>query len=365
MNIIFFGGMPPPITGVRFANKVIYHYLAVNHAIFLIDIKVQPEEKNKIKLYKLIDMLLYIKKALRFFRKNSIDVLYCTMNQSLLGFLKFVPVLLLSKLYKAPYVLHFHGNLLPETYINANIFFKYIINKTLKGSMNIILLSEILASQKIYNQFQDKVRIVYNFVENDVFTNYKQTQKGEGIKLIYMSNFIKSKGILDLLEACLILKKKGVKFELKLAGGWYDADTKAKVIEYIQRLGHRVEFLGVVQGRDKFNLLNWGDVFTLPTYYAQEGQPISILEAMATGNLILTTKHSGIPDIVKGNINGFFVDAKDPVGIAEQIMFIADNKKVLDEIKTNNCEEAKQYSVERFSSSIESILKGAAHSYRH
>ena len=41
-----------------------------------------------------------------------------------------------------------------------------------------------------------------------------------------------------------------------------------------------------------------------------EGQPISILEAMGFGNVIITTKHAGIPDICSDK-NAVFVEKKD------------------------------------------------------
>ena len=54
------------------------------------------------------------------------------------------------------------------------------------------------------------------------------------------------------------------------------------------------DYIGIVNGKAKKNLLEWGNVFVLPTFYKMEGQPISILEAMATKNLVVTTNHAGI-----------------------------------------------------------------------
>ena len=45
----------------------------------------------------------------------------------------------------------------------------------------------------------------------------------------------------------------------------------------------------------------------MPTRYPNEGQPISILEAMGNGMFIITTDHAGIPDIVKDGVNGIVI----------------------------------------------------------
>ena len=53
------------------------------------------------------------------------------------------------------------------------------------------------------------------------------------------------------------------------------------------------------------------DVFVLLTRYPNEGQPISILEAMGNGMVVITTDHAGIPDIVEDGVNGFLCRSKD------------------------------------------------------
>ena len=51
-------------------------------------------------------------------------------------------------------------------------------------------------------------------------------------------------------------------------------------------------------------------IFALPTRYPNEGQPISILEAMGNGMFIITTDHAGIPDVVDNNINGLVLNCQ-------------------------------------------------------
>lgn len=51
-------------------------------------------------------------------------------------------------------------------------------------------------------------------------------------------------------------------------------------------------------------------IFALPTRYPNEGQPISILEAMGNGMFIITTDHAGIPDVVDNNINGLVLNSQ-------------------------------------------------------
>ena len=61
---------------------------------------------------------------------------------------------------------------------------------------------------------------------------------------------------------------------------------------------------GIVGGQDKVDLLNQCHLFSLLSRYPNEGQPISILEAMGNGMAVITTDHAGIPEIASHE-NGF------------------------------------------------------------
>ena len=105
------------------------------------------------------------------------------------------------------------------------------------------------------------------------------------------------KGILELLEALEILEEQNIDYEAKIAGN-IDVANRKHFLTIIKNLKF-TEYLGVVKGERKKELLKWSNVFVLPTYYKMEGQPISIIEAMATNNVIITTKLDGIMDIIR------------------------------------------------------------------
>lgn len=164
------------------------------------------------------------------------------------------------------------------------------------------------------------------------------------------------KGIVDLLEALLLLKDQGIKFEAQIAGG-IDSSMKDTMAKYIDALSDNVSYLGLVFGERKKRMLCWGNTFVFPTYYTMEGQPIAILEAMATSNIILTTKHAGIPDVFQDKINGFYIDKNSPASIADRLLDLNINMKTYKAISEHNTQEAKEkYRVSIFISKLYSIL---------
>ncbi len=68
------------------------------------------------------------------------------------------------------------------------------------------------------------------------------------------------------------------------------------------------------------------DVFILPSVTDNsgdmEGIPVSLMEAMASGVVVLSTYHSGIPELIQDNISGFLVPERDVDALIEKIELI-------------------------------------------
>lgn len=93
----------------------------------------------------------------------------------------------------------------------------------------------------------------------------------------------------------------------------------------------------------------------MPTRYPNEGQPISILEAMGNGMFIITTDHAGIPDIVEDGVNGIvinneFVDAKT-------IYCILKTKTFVDICKVNRENTLERYCETQYINGVQSVFK--------
>ncbi len=112
-------------------------------------------------------------------------------------------------------------------------------------------------------------------------------------------------------------------FSAVLAGA-IDVANEQIITARLEKVKDKVSYIGVVSGERKTKALWDANVFVLPTYYPMEGQPISLLEGLATGNIIITTKHAGIPDIID-ETHGFFVPTQSPESIAVCLKKISDN----------------------------------------
>ena len=118
------------------------------------------------------------------------------------------------------------------------------------------------------------------------------------------------------------------KYHFDFAGGFFDDSEKTFFDNYILEngLNEYVTYHGIVGGKEKKELLKNCDIFTLPTRYLNEGQPISILEAMGNAMFIVSTDHAGIPDIVKDEVNGYVFSDDDAERIYNRLLELDMNR---------------------------------------
>ena len=158
---------------------------------------------------------------------------------------------------------------------------------------------------------EDRIHVVPNFAADSLFADEEAIDarfSAPGpLRVLFLSNLIPGKGHLDLLEAYLHLDRDlRNSIVLDFAGAFESPKHEASFLDRIRR--HRqIRYHGTVAGDTKRRLFHEAHVFCLPTYYPYEGQPISILEAYASGCAVITTDHSGIRDVFSAPTNGYEV----------------------------------------------------------
>jgi len=335
-KICLIGQFPPPIHGLSKALDVIVHsdYLKDKFSVEYIDIK-----NNKKFLHHVSEI-----------KKSQADLYYFTISHSIFGNIRDMIILtkLLSKNKKV--VIHYHGGYYKNLYKKMNPIQKFVNKKLISKIDCMIALSEGLKDLFVDVIDIEKVKVCENFIEessliqNDEFNKkLDKINDKERIGVLYLSNFIKSKGYLDVLEAAKLLKNEKVIFHF--AGHFFNKQDENEFKQYIQKLnlGNIVKYHGVVSGNNKKKLLREADIFVLPTYYPYEGQPISIIEAMGNGLAIITTNHAGIPDIVSEE-NGAIVSPKAPNEISKAIQYLLKHRGVLKRMAETN----RSYTLDKF-----------------
>ena len=304
-KICFIAQFPPPMHGLSKAVETLYNSRLSQEFDF---------EKINITNNKLF------LKNLNLIRKSKADLFYFTISQTKGGNFRDLLIFKLLRRQRKKCLIHLHGGYYRQLVDNNMGAWQRKANyRAISKLDGAIVLGESL--KPIFKGMipDDKIYVVPNCVDDqylmsdDEFNEKVRTLENRKIRhVLYLSNFIRSKGYPEVLEMAKLEKERVEaggerKLYFDFAGRFFEKHEEDYFNGYIKdnKLEEYVKYHGVVGGDKKRKLLKESDVFVLLTRYPNEGQPISILEAMGNGMVIVTTDHAGISDIVEDGVNGF------------------------------------------------------------
>ena len=140
--------------------------------------------------------------------------------------------------------------------------------------------------------------------------------------LLYHGRVDVRKGVIELLDACALLVAEGRDLRLIVSGIGPDLQAAREHAVKVD-LGAQVEFTGHVTYEDAPLVYRRGDIFVSPTY--SEGFSNTILEAMASGLPIVSTRAVGVVDCLEHERDSLLVEPKDAAGLAVAIARLLDD----------------------------------------
>lgn len=326
-KICFVAQFPPPMHGLTKAVDTLYNSELAQEFDFE---KIDTTDNKR------------ILQTLAAIRKSKADLFYFTIAQSVGGNLR--DLMILKAIGKRPCLVHLHGGYYRTLVDNDMPGWQRKANYRTVGKLSgAIVLGPSL--KWIFDGMlpDEKIFTVPNCVDDEYLMSDEEFEEKlrtlpdrKIIHVLYLSNFIRTKGYPKVLEMALLEKERGGerRFHFDFAGKFFEKSEEEFFWGYVKDNGLEdyITYHGIVGGDKKRELLKQCDIFCLLTTYPNEGQPISILEAMGNGMVIVTTDHAGIPDLVTDGVNGIVVskDKIDPLYIykaLEQIPFEIEEKK--------------------------------------
>lgn len=141
--------------------------------------------------------------------------------------------------------------------------------------------------------------------------------RGDVVRVLFLAHCTRDKGVFGAVDAVVAANRDsqgGLRFHLTIAGSFLSAAEEAEFREWAGRPGVAdcVEIVGFVAGAEKDRLLRESDLFLFPTYFANEGQPLNLIEAMAYGLPCVTTRWRSIPEYFQPDYPGLCVPRDVP-----------------------------------------------------
>jgi glycosyltransferase involved in cell wall biosynthesis len=340
--ILLIGSLPPPITG----QSISFSYMTrlTNKRRF----RIYNTNKTSFIFFNYLDSLFILPTYILF---NQFDCIYFLGSRSKLGFLRQLPFLTIAILKRIKLINHLHGADFKQFFKKAG-FLKSIIKWVYKKvDTSIVLLEEMKDQFKAFPKM--KLEVVPNAVSNE-FESLAITFPKEK-RITFLSNIMASKGIIEFLTASKQLLKDDRSIRIDIAGDFISDNylpknqIKKKFLDLFEGLKNdfpeRIFYYGPVSGIKKVDLLRSSSIFILPSYYPTEAFPISIIEAMATGNAIISTKHNYLEKIISEK-HGGTIQIKDSSQIVKSIKKLFTDQQKLQVIQNNNLMLSKSFNLE-------------------
>ena len=170
----------------------------------------------------------------------------------------------------------------------------------------------------------DRFHIVRCGIDPDVYA--PRPEPGNRIpELLCVGRLVPAKGQHILLEACSILKNEGVPFHLTMVGDGPDRKS-LEAWAVSAKLTGEVTFTGAL-GQDKVHTYyDRADIFVLASF--AEGVPVVLMEAMAKEIPVISTRITGIPELIEHEEDGLLAVPGDPNDLARQIRKLLDSAEL-------------------------------------
>ncbi len=359
MKILFIAPLPPPITGHSLAAKIFFEDMIKDHQVKVVNLSKDSLKQGLNSIARIIQVFKIIKEIRN--NQKDADAVYLTISESLFGNVKDLLIYLICFHRLSRMVIHLHGGSIKKQLFDQNklvfalnkYFLRRLGGAIVLGKSHVHIFSDIIPVKKIY--------IVPNFAEDYLFISEKEIKEkfahAAPLRVLFVSNLIAGKGQDELVDAYLALTDKSrKKMEIDFAGAFESDIQKVKFLNRIDGI-NGISYHGIVEDDRKKDLFSRAHIFCLPTSLS-EGQPISILEAYASGCAVLTTNQGGISDIFRDKINGYEIEKGSAKSIKSVIERMSENPEPLLRMAMSNREIAHiQYRTSHYNASLKSIIE--------
>jgi len=246
---------------------------------------------------------------------------------------------------KVPYVISLRGSDVPGQHARFQLEYKIlapVFRAIWKNAAALVACSEGLRDRALRFLPSASIDVIPNGVELDMFRPPDSYEKADVLRLLTVGRLSVTKRVEMLIDAVEVLHKQGCKLRFTIAGGGaLEPPLRAAVLE--RNLGDVVEMTGRTDPEDMPQLYRQNDIFISASM--QEGMSNAMLEAMASGLPIITTRCEGLEELIADN--GLIVEPANAGSIAGAIKKLADDRPLSRQMSLAARSRAEQFTWSR------------------
>ena len=344
MNILI-GTIPEKIKGGVYATespfeRALNEQAGLKISVFHFGSKKESEGVFQKICGRFIDIFKYV----YYIIKIKPDIIHLNSAFVQRALLRDVWYVLISKLFSRCLFIKYHGSY-ADLLRQKSIFWKALSKICVNYSSGIGVLSSEERTNFVKAGFrQDRLFIVKNCIDCRRFSaaaerNYILP------KIFFISRFIPSKGLTDVIKAVRHVLDSGRKINLICVGDGPDMPKAVRLVQELDIQGS-VMFEGFLPEELTTAYYLNSSMLVFPTTH-NEGFSMVIFQSVAAGLPVVTTKIRAAADYLKEPDNCLWVEADNPEDVAEKIIYLLDNPEVCLKMTSNNRKLAEHFSPDK------------------
>lgn len=183
---------------------------------------------------------------------------------------------------------------------------------------------------------KDKIKVIYNPLEESFFTTGKMNVKTKNT-ILFIGKITETKGAFSLLKAFNEVSKKNPSIKLVLIGDGNIEFAKSLIANDAR---NKVIFKGYVDRKTIMNEIDRCKLAVVPSYFENFG--MVAIEIMARGKALIFTDRASGPELIENKIDGILVDPENINLISESILLLLGNNNLRNKLEVNGYRKIKE-----------------------
>ena len=349
--------LPPPIHGANLMNSYLLNSKIINGNFNMQVVNLQfASSLKEIEKFSFHKVFKSIKFALIIFfkvMKFKPDLVYFTLSPKGFAFYRDTIYVSILKLSHQKIVFHLHAQGIRME--SERSWLKRKLAKFVFKNTHVICLAKNLI-EDIKPIYSAVPFIVPCGIPIHPKSNQTKSRTNEVVQILYLSNYIKNKGILKLIDALKILSEQKFFFKARLVGAPTDLSIDT-VENYIRERGLQncVQVVGPKYNEEKYNELMSADIFVLPSF--NEAFPLVNLEAMQFSLPVLSTNVGGVSEAVINEETGFVVESRNVQQLADKLILLIKDKNLREQMGMKGKDRfCNNYTLRHFEYNIKNVF---------
>jgi len=208
----------------------------------------------------------------------------------------------------------------------------------------------------------EKIHVVHCGIDLAIYKAHAHPPVShEPFEIISVGSLQPYKGMRYLIEACALLRERGLPFHCRIIGDGEERPGLQRMI-VDRKLESYAELLGAKTQAEVARLLPGAHCYVQASIVTpsgkMEGIPVSIMEAFASGLAVVATEISGIPELVHPGVTGYLVPPADPLALADAIYSVYMKPiEVARMVKAGQALVAKEFDIEHSARQLSALFE--------